>query len=182
MGDQDGGAQDCHSLEKRASVFWGWAVGGGGWDGCRTGEGVQQKTFQETQRDNLLIHGRLLQCVMCSYVHTCARVWVAPCLFVLLCFTSVPLPHRPSPAVPSAACLTPTRSALPLPLSPFHPTRRGSRSAFSPSLVAPLLGVDLFFPLDQMKDESDPTGAEGRTEGGFSLRLLVFLCPWPWWG
>lgn len=43
--------------------------GGMGWV-----RGVPGKTFQDTQRDNLLIRGRLLQCAMRGDVHTCARV------------------------------------------------------------------------------------------------------------
>lgn len=65
-GDRDVGARDRLRLEKRVFVF---SEGGGS-----TGEGGQQKAFQETQSANLLIRARLLQCVVRSAVRTCARV------------------------------------------------------------------------------------------------------------
>lgn len=47
---------------------------GGCMGGYGTGEGGAAENIPGTQRDNLLIHGRLRQCAMCSDVHTCARV------------------------------------------------------------------------------------------------------------
>lgn len=59
-------------IGEKSQCFLRVGGGGDGWE--------QQKTFQETQRDNLLIHGRLLQCMMCSDVHT--RVHGCECLHV----------------------------------------------------------------------------------------------------
>lgn len=83
--------------------------------GCSPGEGVPQKTLRDTRRDNLLICGRLLRCVMCGGVHVCARTRVTPCLFVPLGFTSAPPPpssftHRSFPCVSDPNSLCPSSS------------------------------------------------------------------------
>lgn len=125
-----------HSLEmrdrERQTVF----CVGGGW--VVVVEGVRQRTFQETQRHNLLIRGRLVQCVMWVHVHVCVCVCAraSMCDYMFVCAPSHPAPPllRPSLAFFSSVCLTLTFPALPYALSPFHHTHRIKirSSAFRP--------------------------------------------------
>lgn len=88
--------------KQRLTVFSVWVGGVGGV------EGVQQRTFQETHRHNLLIHGRLVQCVMCS-VCWCPSFTI--CLCVSFCLSLVLRRHRSSFTSVSSSYIRPRCSA-----------------------------------------------------------------------
>lgn len=123
--------------------------------------GIQQRTFQETHRHNLLIRGRLVQCVMCS-VCMCGYM---DDLFVLL---------RASPPLLAPSSFDPLSPSLPA------ESPKDQLVCRSPSLV-PLFSSASVCSFPVIRRWKWPH-VDGRVKRGFSLRLLVFLCPWPWWG
>lgn len=78
-------------------------------------------------------------------------------------------------------CIRPSLSLL-FPIHSLHFITRTEDHDLVFALISASFPLRRFVLSPRSEDESDPTSAGGRTNSGFSLTLLVFLCPRPRWG